>query len=220
MKPDTEMRFRELATWYLAIEEIKGKAFRRQIEHRINLLNDEIGSRVVSDIKPIDLENYRQKRKNEGKALATIDDEITQAKTIVNKAFENGMISIDTLRNFKSVKKLLKTNANARDKIYTPEQFWKVFNNSPQHLREVLAIAYYTGMRKGEILGLTWDKVNLNTGRIQLEAIDTKTGEPRTCPIFNGLYEILVHKAKERKHIKEACSSNYVILYMGNPLRR
>lgn len=115
------MTFKDLATWYLAIEEIKGKACIRQIEHRINLLNDEIGSRVVSVIKPIDLENYRQERKNEGKALATIDDEITQAKMIVNKAFENGMISIDTLRNFKSVKKLLKTNANARDRIYTAE---------------------------------------------------------------------------------------------------
>jgi len=53
MKPDTEIRFRHLATWYLAIEEIKGKASIRQMEYRINLLDNEIGFTLVSDIRGV-----------------------------------------------------------------------------------------------------------------------------------------------------------------------
>jgi len=60
-----------------------------------------------------------------------------------------------------------------------------------QYLKGILATAFYTGMRKGEILKLTRDKLDLNNRRIKLEAIDTKTGEPRTCPICNELYRIL-----------------------------
>lgn len=219
IKLDTKMTFRELAEWYLDIEEIKGKASYRQMKYRIKLLNEEIGNKIVSNIIPIDLENYREKRRKKGIALATIDDEIGQAKMIINKAFENKTVSGDTLQSFKAVKKLLKTNANARDEIFTKEQFDRLFNKAPQYLKEIMATAFFTGMRKGEILNLTWDKVDLNKKRIRLEAIDTKTGEPRTCPICNELYEIFTEKAKKRDHIQEAGTDNHVFLYNGNPIK-
>ena len=36
-------------------------------------------------------------------------------------------------------------------------------------------VAYLTGMRGGEILKLTWEKVDLKSGFIRLKAEDTKT---------------------------------------------
>jgi len=219
VKKDAEMTFRELSDWYLDIEEIKGKASYRQMKYRIKLLNEEIGNKIVSNIIPIDLQNHREKRRKKGVALATIDDEVNQAKMIINKAFENRMISGDTLQSFKAVKNLLKKNANARDEIFSREQFDSLFNHAPQYLKEIMATAFYTGMRKGEILNLTWDKIDLNKRRIRLKAIDTKTGEPRTCPICKELYEIFTEKAKKRDHIQEAGTDNHVFLYNGNPIK-
>jgi integrase len=46
-------------------------------------------------------------------------------------------------------------------------------------------------MRKGEILRLTRDKMDLKNRRIRLVAIETKTGELRTCFICEELYRIL-----------------------------
>jgi integrase len=211
--PNSKITFKELSEWYLDIEEVKGKASYRQMGYRVKLLNKEIGDRLVTHILPVDLQNYREKRKKNGLALATIDDEITQAKMIVKKAWENRKVSANTLHTFLSIKNLLKSNANARDEIYTKEQFEKLINHKhcSQYLKGILATAFYTGMRKGEILNLTRDKVDLNKRRIKLKAIDTKTGEPRTCPICNELYRIL-------KKIPMALHDPHVFLYNGKPI--
>jgi integrase len=212
--PNSKITFKELAEWYLDIEEIKGKASYRQMEYRVKLLNKEIGDRLVTHILPVDLQNYREKRRKKGVALATIDDEIGQAKMIVKRSWENKKVSANTLHTFLSIKNLLKKNANARDEIYSKEQFEKLLNHEhcSQYLKGILATGFYTGMRKGEILNLTWDKVDLKKRRIRLEAIDTKTGEPRTCPICDELYHVL-------KKIPRALHDLHVFLYNGKPIK-
>jgi integrase len=50
---------------------------------------------------------------------------------------------------------------------------------------------YETGMRRGEIQFLTWNKVDLKAGLIRLEGKDTKTGEGRSVPISLALREVL-----------------------------
>jgi integrase len=62
---------------------------------------------------------------------------------------------------------------------------------SPEYLRPVLRCAHYTGMRKAEILGLTWDRVDLKAGFIRLKGTDTKTKEARNIPIGRERREIL-----------------------------
>jgi integrase len=61
---------------------------------------------------------------------------------------------------------------------------------SPDYLKPILQCAYYTAMRRGEILGLTWDKVDLKAGFIRLKDMDTKTDEARSIPIGRELREV------------------------------
>ena len=67
-------------------------------------------------------------------------------------------------------------------------------------------------MRKDEILGLTWDKFDLEKRFIRLEATDTRDKEPRLIPICDELYEILKLQPKALHH-------NYVFTYKGNPIK-
>jgi integrase len=57
-------------------------------------------------------------------------------------------------------------------------------------------MGYYTGMRKSEIVNLTWDKVKLQNRMIHLEPEDTKDKERRNIPICDELYEMLVSLTK------------------------
>ena len=55
-------------------------------------------------------------------------------------------------------------------------------------------------MRQGEIMGLTWDDVDLHQGRITL--YETKNGEIRVVPLVGKALELLTSKAKARTEEK------------------
>jgi integrase len=80
---------------------------------------------------------------------------------------------------------------NTRDRVLTPEEFARMLEVSPNYLKPVLQCAYHTGMRKGEILGLTWDRVDLKAEFIRLKGVDTKIGEARSIPIGRELRQEL-----------------------------
>ncbi len=66
----------------------------------------------------------------------------------------------------------------------------------------MVTMAYYTGMRKMEILGLKWSQINLKEQRITLSAQDTKNKESRVIFMEGELLEaIRSQKAlRDRKH--------------------
>ena len=205
------MTFNELTSWYLKLESVKALASYFILQVYLKKFNAEFGQMMVSKIKPADLENLREKRRKEGCADATIDQEIGKAKAMVFKAFDNDIVGGDTIRTFKKMKKLVRRNGNARNKILSQEEFKKLMSKAPRHLQQILSMAYYTGMRKGEILKLTWDKVDLKERFICLEAFDTKDREARKIPICEELCKVL-------KSIPRSILENHVFLYRGKPM--
>ena len=61
--------------------------------------------------------------------------------------------------------------------------------SSNPYLYPVVVLALSTGMRSGEIMGLTWDRVDLGNGRAILD--ETKNGERRGVPITGHVLELL-----------------------------
>jgi integrase len=58
-----------------------------------------------------------------------------------------------------------------------------------KHLLPVVSMALETGLRKSELLGLSWDRVDLSRGVIRLEV--TKSGRRREVPMRQAVYSIL-----------------------------
>jgi len=67
-------------------------------------------------------------------------------------------------------------------------------------------------MRRGEILSLTWFKVDMKNRVIRLDAGDTKDREARTIPICEELFRVL-------REFPRAIRDNHVFLYRGKPVR-
>jgi site-specific recombinase XerD len=56
--------------------------------------------------------------------------------------------------------------------------------------KPLITLAFYTGMRRKEIIQLRWEHINLKEGFIRVT--DTKNGSERTIPIFETLYWRLI----------------------------
>jgi len=105
---------------------------------------------------------------------------------------------------------------NVRDEILDPRQFETLQEYSPSYLKPINYVAYITGMREGEILRLTWEKIDLQGGFIRLQAEDTKTREGRTIPLtfstellglFKNLFKV------------RSLHSSQLFLREGHPIR-
>ena len=62
---------------------------------------------------------------------------------------------------------------------------------NPMHVDASL-FGFYTGMRRGEILALRWEEVDLGKGLFRVE--ETKTGVPLELPVTRQLGEILARR--------------------------
>jgi integrase len=207
MLPDSRITFSELTKWYSERESTKALASCSIIEMKLNKFNRHFGDRQVYSVTSADLKDFQAKLKKEGLAPATVDQDLGKVKAMIYAAFENGKVGADVFRAFKSIKKTLVKGSDVRTRIISADEYKALMAAAPDHLKGVLAMGYHTGMRRGEILGLTWDRVDLQQRMIFLEAADTKDKEPRRIPLNAELIEILkavpsrLAKADEDRHV-------------------
>jgi integrase len=99
------------------------------------------------------------------------------------KAVEWDMVEEEVLKRIRRAK-LLEEN-NRRLRYLSKEECNAIIQVCDKCLKSVVITALNTGMRKGEILSLKWDNVDLRHGFILLEK--TKNGERREIPINETL---------------------------------
>jgi len=69
--------------------------------------------------------------------------------------------------------------SNVRKRFFEPDEHKALKDALPEELKPVVTFAYHSGWRKAEILGLTWDKVDLKRGFARLDPGETKNEEGR-----------------------------------------
>lgn len=189
--PAERMTFAELADWYLQQKAVLRLSSFNRIKGILQTFNEDFGSRIVSSIKLQDLEEYQEKREEQGRAPATIDMEISIVKTMVTKAFDNDLVDGRTVKAFRRVKRKLKRGANARRRTLSPAEYRDLVRVAAPHLQGIIVTAYNTGMRLGEILGLEWSHIDREKGFIRLPADFTKESRPKAIPLNHHVSEVL-----------------------------
>jgi len=169
------------------------------------------GDRIVGSLKPLDLENYQEKREEDGRAPATIDMEITIAKTMITKAFDNDMVDGRTFKAFRTVKRMLRRGANARRRTLTIEEYLKLVAVAPDHLKAFLTVGFNTGMRLGELRALRWSHIDREKWVIRLPADIPKEKKAKVIPINHHVKRVLAH-------LPRVIPRDFVLTYKNEPI--
>jgi integrase len=85
---------------------------------------------------------------------------------------------------------------NTRDRWLTVDEETRLLHAASPWLRELMLFAIHSGMRMGEILGLTWAGVDLFRRTVMV--FKSKNGERRTIPLNQTALTLLKHKAGSR----------------------
>jgi integrase len=107
---------------------------------------------------------------------------------------------------------------NERGQVLTNEEFLRLYEQAADHLRPILLYAWETGMRRGEILSLTWSKVNLRESLIILESQDTKTNRRRRIPLSHKLRETLLALRQAQGNVTEI-RQHVFVSKLGTPIK-
>jgi len=159
----------------------------------------DLNARIVEQWQTMRLEHRKP---------ATVNRITSCLRHMITQGQKWEMVDEETAKRVKSVK-LLKED-NKRLRFLTLEECHRLIDCCQKHLKPIVTIALHTGMRRGEILSLKWEQVDLKHGFILLDI--SKNGERREIPI-NTTLEYLF------KEIPHSAESMYVFAGKnGNPL--
>jgi integrase len=80
---------------------------------------------------------------------------------------------------------------NIRSGFFEHEDFLALRGVLPDYAQVTATLAYYSGMRMGEVTSLKWSQVNWSAGKLSLRAQDTKTETPRVLYLTGDLLRVL-----------------------------
>jgi integrase len=152
--------------------EINGRRVRDLEKRWKGHLEPVFGTDLARDVTTLRIRKYVEDRLAEGAARATVRLELAALR----RAFRLGMQAGQVVRvpHFPTI-----TVHNARSGFVDGERFDGLLAELPEHLRPVAVLAYWTGWRRGEILGLEWRQLALDSGEIRLDPGTTKNKDGR-----------------------------------------
>jgi integrase len=168
-------RFEGLARWFLTHPDKQSKKTLDRDQQRFEKhLLPYFGHCKPHDINSSMVDDYKVRRQRQFAANATINRELSLLKSIFRFALKKGKVprvpSIDLL-----------PEDNKRQRFITEEELQRILPFLPKDILPIIAIAYHTAMRLGEILSLRWKNVELKR-RLFLFATE-KTGKQRAVAL-------------------------------------
>lgn len=180
------IRFEELAEDVVNDYLVNKKKSIARIKRSIKHLQTFFGGMRVIDISTDKVRSYVLQRQGEGAENATINRELSALKRMFSLASQSTPPKVTTVPHIKKLQE-----NNVRQGFFEYSEYSAIRDALPFHLKPVVTMAFYTGMRIGEIESLQWPQVNLMEGKITLKAQDTKNKESRIVFMTGELLETI-----------------------------
>ncbi|MBM4354672.1 MAG: hypothetical protein FJ109_12940 [Deltaproteobacteria bacterium] len=149
-----------------------------------------LGDCKVTEISAFQVEKYKQQRKQQV-SPRTVNIEVQCLKVMLGKALRWGYIAANPA---KGVHKFREPPGRVR--YLSPDETERLLAACSDKLRPIVIVALHTGMRRGEILGLTWEDVDFQQRTIRVA--DSKNGEARRVPMTDTVRDVLQQHQQHR----------------------
>jgi integrase len=162
-------------------------------------LKSRFGNKRMDKLAPIDIERMKKELRESGYAPATIKHQIAILRRLFNLARKwnlyegkNPVESVEMPKIDNQITEFLRNEELNR--------LFKVLEGWPcQESSALIKFALFSGLRKGEILRLTWDEVNFEQEVITLR--DPKGGKSQTIPISHQALTVLKGLARTSTYV-------------------
>ena len=141
----------------------------------------------VKKIQVPDIKRYQIDRVNEGAAASTVNKERAALSRMFQVLIESQLVDRNPVKDVNPP-----SERDGEREVYIGfGNFNSLVANLPPWVRPIVQMLYFTGMRRGEALGLNWSNVNLESRIITLYADQTKEQKKKRVPIHRVLVPIL-----------------------------
>lgn len=191
-----DILFEEVLTVFLRSRQ-DARSFKDFRLHGRRLLQS-FSKTVMNGLSAAMVSAYVRKRQGENVSNATINRELAVLSAAINhynREFEMTLPNPVMGRLLKEREGRLRwlTREEADALVHAAEQY-----EQAGHLPPLIRLALNTGMRRGEMLGLEWRRVDLKGNMIHLEGAQTKSGKRRSIPLNKEAREAVVDRARYR----------------------
>ncbi len=162
------------------------KGYRREKTRIKHWKNHSLGKRFIDAIRGSDIASYRDERLKGGFAPNTVRLELAVLSHLFEIARKEW--GMESLRNpVKAVR--LPSLPEGRDRRLNPGELDKLLEAASEEMGQVIRFALESGMRRGEITGMKWERVDLQKKTVILP--ETKNGQKRIVPLSPEAVRIL-----------------------------
>lgn len=183
-------------------------------------MQNQIGKRRIADFTPIVLERLLQDMADKEYSTKTIQDVYNILNAMFKYAVHNRLITFNPCGGVE----IPKTKSKSI-RVLTVEEQQEVLQHAKGRIHEnLIRVALGTGMRAGELLGLTWEdidfrkrEISVNKTLVYIKELETKKyvfkyqppktkNSIRTIPMQDSVYKALKRQKIQVKEMQMACA--------------
>lgn len=148
---------------YLERKQVKASTKRSyECELRVHIL-PAIGAVRISDVAPLHVEKMLQSRLKGGSSPKTVRNLVGLLQSIFSLAVDNDLILRSPVRDRHKPRVL-----RSEKPVWNPEQLKLIVDSVPKTHRGLFQCAMLTGARLGELLGLQWTHIDLQSQTLEI----------------------------------------------------